>query len=207
MKLYLLRHGSTDWNKLMLLQGQTDIPLNEDGINAARKCGEEMANIPFHKIYTSTLKRAYKTAELIRGSRNIPIVKDERIIEACFGELEGIDISRIPDGHLQGAYTAFFQDPANYKPVNGGEPFENLVDRASSFLEEIVAKEPSDSHILVVAHGAVIKALQVKPFHRSIGEFWAGGVPANCTACVIEYNDGKYTLISQGDTVEYKKPR
>ncbi len=207
MRLYLLRHGATEWNMLKLLQGQTDVPLNDEGINSALQCGEEMKDIPFHKIYTSTLVRAYKTAELIRGFRDIPIVRDKRIKEACFGVLEGVDLTHIPEPHLQLTYNTFFNDPANYVPVDGGESFSELIDRATSFLDDVVSHEPDDSHILIVAHGAIIKALQMKPFNRTLDDFWAGGVPANCSACILDYTDGVYTLVSQGEIVTYAKPR
>ena len=90
MKLYFIRHGQTDWNIVKRLQGATDIPLNENGEELARRTGEGMKDIPFDLIYTSPLKRAFRTAELVRGNRDIPIISDDRLREICFGDYEGL---------------------------------------------------------------------------------------------------------------------
>ena len=65
MKIYLIRHGETDWNKLRRLQGQADIPLNEFGRQLARETDPALRDVPFDRIYTSPLKRARETAELV----------------------------------------------------------------------------------------------------------------------------------------------
>ena len=85
MQIYIIRHGETDWNTKRLLQGATDIPLNQNGIEAARLTAEALKEIPFDEIYTSPLQRAVQTAEIMRGDRRIPIIKDERLKEISFG--------------------------------------------------------------------------------------------------------------------------
>ncbi|WP_418390600.1 histidine phosphatase family protein, partial [[Clostridium] scindens] len=71
MRIYLVRHGETDWNIVRKLQGRTDIPLNEKGIKAAQKTGEALRNVPFTRAFSSPLKRAMDTAKLILGDRQI----------------------------------------------------------------------------------------------------------------------------------------
>ena len=203
MIIYLIRHGATEWNRLKLLQGQTDIPLNEDGIASAIECGKELENIAFTKIYVSPLQRAYKTAELIRGDRDIPLIVDERIKEIAFGDIEGVDVNQVTDPTLKDNYQKFFYDPVNYQPIAGGETLQSLVDRADDFMEDIASKEADDSTVLVVAHGAVIKALQMHALGRELPAIWQGGVPGNCAACIMEYKDGQYTLLSQGESTKY----
>ncbi len=84
MKLYIIRHGETDWNKEKRLQGQSDTQLNEYGIELARITGEALKYVHFDYIFSSPLKRAYKTAELIRMDRPVKIVTDDRLKEICF---------------------------------------------------------------------------------------------------------------------------
>ena len=79
MRIYLIRHGETDQNKVKCLQGRTDIELNEYGRELAYKTAEGLKEIKFDMIFTSPLKRARETAEIIRGNRNIPILIEERI--------------------------------------------------------------------------------------------------------------------------------
>ena len=203
MIMYLIRHGATDWNRLKLLQGQTDIPLNEEGIASAIECGKRLEDIDFARIYVSPLQRAAKTAELIRGDRDIPLVVDERIKEIAFGDIEGVDINQVTDPKYKENYKYFFYEPNKYQPIAGGETLQSLVDRADDFMADIVSKEADDAIVLVVAHGAVIKALQMHALGRELAEIWQGGVPGNCAACIMEYKDGQYTLLSQGESTKY----
>ena len=71
MDIYLIRHGETDYNKKKRLQGVTDIPLNAQGIALAEKTAAGLRDISFDRIYTSPLIRARRTAEIIRGNREI----------------------------------------------------------------------------------------------------------------------------------------
>ena len=74
MKLYLVRHGITDWNARKKIQGQVDIPLNETGRDLARKTAEGLKDVPFDLCMTSPLCRAKETARIILGSRNVNIL-------------------------------------------------------------------------------------------------------------------------------------
>ena len=85
MKIYLMRHGETKWNKRSKLQGQVDIPLAPKGIEQAEMTSEGMKDIPFDYIFSSPLKRAYKTAQVVRRDRPIEIVRDDRLKEMSFG--------------------------------------------------------------------------------------------------------------------------
>ena len=89
MKLYLVRHGETDWNKQKRIQGQVDIPLNAFGRSLAKKTAEGLKSIPFDVCYSSPLGRAEETARLILNERDVPIITDNRIMEMAFGEYEG----------------------------------------------------------------------------------------------------------------------
>ncbi len=91
MELLIVRHGETLWNDKGLLQGQKDIELNDKGREMARKLAGKLKDIPIDMVYSSPLKRAYETARLALGDRDIPLVTDERIKEISFGECEGID--------------------------------------------------------------------------------------------------------------------
>ena len=95
MKLYLVRHGETDWNKEFKIQGSSDIELNEYGRELAFITREGLRHIPFDIAYTSPLKRAKETAEIILGGRNIPLYEDKRVQEACFGSFEGATLKEL----------------------------------------------------------------------------------------------------------------
>ena len=106
MRLYLVRHGETDWNTERKLQGQVDIPLNEFGKNLAVKTGKGLENIRFDVCFTSPLQRARQTAELILAGRDVQIIDDDRIIEMSFAEWEGKHCSK-NDGRCRIHFRSF----------------------------------------------------------------------------------------------------
>ncbi len=87
-----IRHGRTEWNALGKIQGQTDIPLNEEGIRQARALAERLAADGMHwdGVVSSHLSRARETARIIAEKLEIPLLEpDERLQERYFGEIEG----------------------------------------------------------------------------------------------------------------------
>ena len=140
MKLYFIRHGETVWNTQAKLQGKSDIPLNEKGVALARVTGEALADVPFAAIYSSPLKRALQTAQLVAGDRDVPIVTDRRLEEIGFGIWEGLschkDHYEIPSDSFQD----FFLDPFGYQPPAQGETVRHVCGRTADFLEELIRK-------------------------------------------------------------------
>ena len=92
MELYIVRHGTTDWNAEKKFQGAKDIELNENGRQLAAALGERLdqAGINFDCVYSSPLIRAYETACLIRGHKTYPIIRNPLLTEISFGGLEGL---------------------------------------------------------------------------------------------------------------------
>lgn len=140
--IYIVRHGQTDWNKIGRVQGHTDIELNELGEEQALIVKEKLKNVNFDKVFSSPLKRAFKTAQLIYDGE---IVADNRLKERYNGELEGKITSEIkvfPD----------FNDPD--ETSCGIESLNNFRNRIKDFIEEILAKY-KNKNILVVTHAGV----------------------------------------------------
>ena len=95
MKLYMMRHGETSWNKIRRIQGQSDIDLNEAGREAARLTSKALKDFRFDAAYTSPLSRARETGEIVLAGRDIPLIEDERLKEANFGPYEGADLNEL----------------------------------------------------------------------------------------------------------------
>ena len=139
MKLYIVRHGETDWNKKRRIQGQVDIPLNDFGRSLARKTAKGLSGIPFEVCYTSPLGRAKETARLILEGRKTPILEDQRIIEMSFGDYEGKCCSK-SNWELPEKFRRFFDDPAHYEAPCGGEDFMDVRERTGEFLRDICSR-------------------------------------------------------------------
>lgn len=201
MKLYIIRHGETDWNIKRRFQGRSDIPLNDEGRRLAQVTSEALKEIPFTKIYTSPLKRAYETAVIMKRDRDIPVIEEPRIIEISFGEYEGLccakDNFNIPDPEFMN----FFDKPEAYKPPKGAEGIDELKTRTADFLQEIVHnKNMENDTILVSTHGAALRGLLSYINHIGIEDFWKGGVHKNCAVTIVDVNDGQTVIIEEGKT-------
>lgn len=159
MKLYLVRHGETDWNKERRIQGQADIPLNEFGRNLAKKTAFGLKNVPFAACYSSPLERAVETAQLILGGRDVPIFTDKRIEEMAFGEWEGKCCSK-KGWELPESFRAFFHDPEHYEPAPSGESFAQVRTRTGDFLLWLAGqKQYQEQNILIATHGAALAGM------------------------------------------------
>jgi len=151
VRLGLIRHGKTDWNALGKIQGQTDIPLNAEGIRqahalAARLSGEEMR---WDGVATSDLSRARETGQIIAQKLGISLLPpDSRLRERYYGAIEGTtDAERVERWGTDWR-----------KSDSGQETDEAVTSRALSFVEEAAAN-PSNSNILVVTHGSLLAQL------------------------------------------------
>lgn len=176
--LYIMRHGRTDWNEKHKLQGRTDIPLNQDGIEMAEKARAEYADIHFDICYCSPLKRARQTAEIVLAGRNIPIITDDRLSEMCFGIYEGVENSfKDPDCPIN---TLFFAPEKYVDPVEGGESLQHLYARTGEFLEQVVKPQLAQGRdILIVGHGAMNSSIVCQVKGIPIEKFWSAGIE-NC---------------------------
>lgn len=197
MKLYLVRHGETDWNKVRKLQGQVDIPLNEFGRELARKTAEGLWDVHFDLCISSKLKRAYETARIILDGRNVPIITDDRIIEMAFGEWEGRCCSQ--DGwNLPESFMKFYNDTEHYEPAPGGESFHDMKKRTGEFLAWLCGQEEyGDKTILIATHGAALAGLMCNIKKKPVSEYWGIGVHKNCAVTEVEVKNGIWRIVSE----------
>lgn len=149
LKLYIVRHGKTDWNVEGLLQGSADIEINEEGIKQAKELAK---NIDLDKIdicLCSPLKRTRKTAEILVGNKK-EIIYDDLLVERGFGDYEG---KKIDFDLIVPQWDYKLNDSSN-----NIESIQDCLARANKFLTKI-KKEYQNKSILIVSHGSFIKAL------------------------------------------------
>lgn len=181
------------------LQGRSDISLNSNGIELAKKTGEALKEVPFSRIYTSPLKRAKETAMCIKGDREIPVIEEDRLMEISFGAYEGLcsgkDNYTIPDPDFK----YFFDKPEAYHPPGDGESIEALCARTTSFLQEIVDNpDLQDETILLSTHGAAMMGLLSRFNKDGLAGFWQGGVHKNCAVTILNVCNGTITVEEMG---------
>ena len=140
--IYIVRHGQTNWNLEKRNQGRKNIELNETGINQAKEISDKLKNINFDIVFSSPLKRAYKTAQIIYDKE---IITDERLIERSNGDLEGKlneDFVGLVD------FADYNEDKYNI------ELLSDFRKRINSFLDEVLNKY-KNKNILIVTHAGV----------------------------------------------------
>lgn len=207
MRLYIVRHGETDWNKARRVQGHSDIPLNEYGIHLAEQTAEGMKDIPFDLAYTSPLIRAKQTAEIILAGRDIPVLEAEGIKELGFGAYEGMCCSGEHRAEESEAFNNFFKDTGNYVPAEGGESIQELMERTGNFLRELCGDASlRGKRILVSTHGAAMTALlnQIRGSFEA-ADFWKWQVPPNCAVTVVDVKGGVPVIVEE-NKIYYKEP-
>ncbi len=195
MKIYLVRHGETDWNQAGLLQGQTDIALNDQGLEQAREAAERLKEVPFEIAFCSPLIRAKRTAETIIGDRKITLIADERLRELNFGPWEGVDIRTIKDAASQP-----FTNPGSYVPPEGAESFAQLYKRSGEFVDQVLLPlEGTYETVLVVAHGGVNRSILNPVLNIPVDDFWRMHM-GNCATAILDCTDGKLSMLEYMDS-------
>ena len=201
MKIYIVRHGETDWNGPRRLQGRSDIPLNETGIEEAKITGEALKDVPFAAAFVSPLTRTRQTAELLIRDRHIPVYEDARIIEMCFGVYEGLSVVNPKYLVKDPVYCdVLLNHPDQYEAPEGGETFYEVCARTQDFLNDLAHRqEYADKCVLVVSHGGAIHGmLNQLCFGGDVSRFWGERHMENCEVTTLEARDGKVTLLEEG---------
>lgn len=141
----MIRHGQTPWNKEGRIQGQVNVPLNDEGKAQALVARKEIEGIKFDAVFCSPLERTRQTCELAHGLDGV--VFDDRILERDFGDNDGIK-------RLEVDFDAFWTEGT---PENAacGESLSDMTARVVNFLDELHAKYKG-KNVLVVTHGGVI---------------------------------------------------
>jgi 2,3-bisphosphoglycerate-dependent phosphoglycerate mutase len=147
LRIYLARHGETDWNAERRLQGDTDTALNSTGRKQAAKLAEWLKGIRFDAVYSSTLSRSRDTAEIVRGE--IPLKSLAGLNERRIGKFVGKKLDRISDPATALEYPKRSRDPDD--ELDGGESLNQFYERVRTTIE-FIRSQHSSGAILIVAH-------------------------------------------------------
>lgn len=151
MKILIVRHGKTNWNKEKRAAGLTDIELNEEGISQANELKEKLKDVNIDLIISSPLKRAIKTAEIINEYHNKKIVIEEGATERNLGIYEG-------EPNEQEIFNEIRYYTKNV-PVEKGEDCQTYTKKVAKFLEETIKKYNGKiDTLLIVSHGFFLRS-------------------------------------------------
>lgn len=209
MKVYLFRHGQTDWNIPHRMQGNTDIPLNALGLKQARTVAEKIKDLRFDAAFASPLSRAVVTAKILLGQdpdsdaparhQDIKLQTDDRLMEVGFGVEEGDYFGDVVADAAHPMYN-FIKAPDQYLPPEGAETLEAVWLRMKAFFDERVIpleKSLPEAHVLIVSHGAAIRALTCNLAGRPYAQFWGNTHMDNLALNLIEVRDREMVLLEE----------
>ena len=180
--LGLLRHGQTDWNINFLLQGVTDIPMNQTGIEQVKLAAQAIRAEDWDVVLTSPLSRARQTAEIIASQHGYTeIIEQELLIERSFGEAEGLS-------HEQ--WRAKY---SNLDVIPGGESRTQLAER-SKLLLETISKELAGKRVLAISHGALIRTLIAIASNNELPR--DGERLGNASLNVVKHSDNSWQVVN-----------
>lgn len=157
MILYLMRHGQTNWNVEGRVQGWNNTPLNTKGIEQARTAGEKLAGEDIETVYSSDLRRAKKTAEIVSAALDLPLHYTKRLREMNFGKAEGVKKTDLA-AKFPYIYAAF-NDLNNQERYDirypDGESIGEVQQRFIKFLTKLL--DDRRQKVLIVTHGMFVR--------------------------------------------------
>ena len=197
LKLYIVRHGETEWNVIKRFQGQLNTPLTEKGMEKLRKTGKKLENVLFDEVYTSELGRTVASAEIIlnenRGYKNKKreLKKLAELNEVYFGVWQGLTYEEVFLKYPEEGNN-YFYNVKNYKAENvEAEKLEDALERFLKGINKILDSHES-GNILVVTHGTVFEMFMNYVANNSIFDIDERTLMGNGDYKVFSYKDGKF---------------
>ena len=233
MRLYIIRHGETDWNRRRLLQGRSDIPLNENGLKLAEVTGEALQDVPFDLCIAGPLIRTRQTAlcvlkhnkAFLANRKNagavqlndflpltgpedltgdgFPLLTDERIIEANFGKLEGLGCGPENMEVPVENFRDFFKNPALVKMPEGAETVEDVKRRTAAFLSALEQMPAICDKTILITSHGFAIRAMLNPFYDDPQDFWQGRAPYNCAVNILETGADGRLRLAVRDRIYY----
>ena len=200
IRLFLVRHGETIWNKEKRFQGQIDIPLNQQGIIQSKIISKRLAGLTFDVCYASNLSRAKETAALIAEPHHLPVQECAELREMNFGLWEGLTLAQIKENSGE-ELSAWWADPMNVRPPQG-ETLSEVVERTTQAVQSIVQQNQNHNqtgNILLVTHGGVIRCLVAKALEMSFKQYWRIRQDNVALSIIEYYQDDKAVLTLLND--------
>jgi len=182
MKIWLARHGETDWNVRLLMQGTTDTELNENGLAQAARLGEAMADSGIVHVYTSRLKRAARTGQIVAERLGVPCEVREGLQETGLGEWEG-RVWKDICAETPEVTQRWMADRRNTRPPKG-ETYQEVLDRAIPAVVRIAREATAD--VMIVSHNGTIKAFLAELYGTPLETMGADYPTPNAGAIAVD---------------------
>ena len=196
VRIYLLRHGQTAWNKDRIFRGHADVPLDKHGLAQADCAAQALANTTLAEIHTSPLSRAVQTAQPVAKAKDLRLKEAPALLDIDYGEWTGksqVEVEKLfPELNrrwLQCPQQVHFPD---------GEDLSAVRERAFAYLLTLV-RTAGDGAILLVSHRVVLKVLICAALELGLSKFWQVKLDT-ASLSVLSFEKERFTLSRLNDT-------
>ncbi len=199
-RVYLVRHGTTDWNKEEIFRGRADCQLNETGHAEARALAEYFTHIPLQAIYSSPLSRARETAQAIGAAKGLQLISAPAFVDIDFGAWQGLPLREVREKYSD-LYRLWRERPQAIT-FPGGENLAQVRARAWEGLQRVVQENPEKT-ALIISHRVVTKILLCAVLGLDDSHFWQIKQDTTAVNC-FEYTRGVFVTSLINDTCHLK---
>lgn len=199
-RLILVRHGETEWNRTMRYQGQTDTELNETGIRQAERAADRLAGESIDSVYSSDLKRARSTAEIIAARHGMDgAIRDSSLLrEMHFGDFEGLTFEEIEERYqLIFSASPSWRSRGPHVRAPNGESIADMAARVERFMHGFPTTDPKHT-ALIVAHGGPLQVLLCQLLGVGLEHWWQFRLSSASVSIVETYPQGA-SMVSLND--------
>ena len=195
-RVYLVRHGTTEWNQEEIFRGRVDCKLNATGQAEAKALAEYLRGVHLDAVYSSPLSRARETAQAIAGVQRLQVIPEPAFIDIDFGEWHGLPLKEAKEKYTD-LYRAWRERPQAVT-FPGGENLAQVKARAWEGLQRVVGENPG-KNALIVSHRVVTKILICAVLGLEDSHFWQIKQDTTAVNC-FEYSRGVFFVALINDT-------
>ncbi len=199
-EIILARHGETEWNVEEVFRGRIDIELNQTGIKQAELLAEYLGDLKIDAIYSSPLKRAVGTAEIIAGYHKLDVEIAPGLIDFNYGKWQGLPHQEVKDKYKE-LYAEWINNPHRVR-MPAGESLDEVRKRAMNVVDRVIAKY--EGSVVLVSHRVVNKVLICALLGLDNSHFWNIKLDA-CGTTIFTYENERFILAEHNNT-SFLKP-
>jgi broad specificity phosphatase PhoE len=201
VKVLLVRHGETDWNRREVFRGRIDVELNQNGREQAKALAEATREYQLDAIYSSPLSRSLETAETVAGIHGLNVKIADGFIDFHYGDWQGLEHQEVKERFPE-LYLEWHESP-HLVEIPGGESLDDASERS---LEELkgIAAEHEDQTILIASHRVINKVLLCAVMGLDNSHFWDIR-QSNCCLNIFDFSEDKCIIVLLNDTCHLKQ--
>ena len=200
-KVFLIRHGETEWNRQEIFRGRLDIGLNKNGLRQAQAVALALKMVRISAVYSSPLRRAYQTAQAITQKRGLIVQMHAGLIDINFGKWQGLSHNKVKRQYPK-LYKRWYKEPDRVR-FPEGESLAEVKERTVDALTKLCRQHHSQDNIAIISHRVVNKVILCTITGLDNSHFWQ---IKQDTACINIFDYTELVTIELiNDTCHLKK--